>query len=73
MKHSTDNTGRETMNLWPTAARKLGLGKNGVYEAALRGEIPGAFRIGGRWLVSITAFESFLENAGREKPLEKTA
>jgi hypothetical protein len=70
VKHTTDNEGRKTMELWPAAGKALGLGKNGTYEAAGRGEIPGAFRIGGRWLVSVAVFEKFLEGVGSQ---EKTA
>ena len=45
-----------TMNLWPDAGKRLGLGKNAIYEAAARNQVPGLFRIGSRWLVSIEAF-----------------
>lgn len=54
------------MKLWPTTGKTLGLGKNGTYEAAARGEIPGAFRIGGRWLVAVDSFEEFLRTAGQK-------
>jgi hypothetical protein len=70
MKHPTEEKGRKTMPLWPEAGQALGLGKNGTYEAAERGEIPGAFRIGGRWLVSVAVFEKFLDSVGSQ---EKTA
>ena len=39
-----------TINLWPETAKILGIGKNAVYEAARKGEIP-TIRIGGRILV----------------------
>jgi excisionase family DNA binding protein len=55
---------RRTINLWPDAGRQLGLGKNATYEAAERGEIPGVFRIGGRWLVSREAFDRALAQPG---------
>jgi hypothetical protein len=51
---------RRTANLWPDIGRQLGLSKNAVYEAAHRGEVPGAFRIGSRWLVSIEVFDRAL-------------
>lgn len=54
------NNERRTINLWPEAARMLGTGKNATYEAAARGEIPGAIRLGGRWLVLREPFERFL-------------
>jgi hypothetical protein len=54
---ATKKAERRTMNLWPDAGNALGLGKNATYDAALRGEIPGLFRIGKRWLVSREAFE----------------
>jgi predicted DNA-binding transcriptional regulator AlpA len=43
---------RRTINLWPDAARQLGLSKNAIYEAARKGEVPGCFRIGKRYLVA---------------------
>jgi hypothetical protein len=48
---------RRTIKLWPDVGRQLGLGINGTYEAAARGEIPGAFRIGRRWFVKREVFE----------------
>ena len=54
------STERRTINLWPDAGGQLGLSKNSTYEAAERGEVPGAFRIGKRWLVSRETFERFL-------------
>jgi len=53
------------MNLWPDAGRLLGLGKNATYGAADRSEIPGAFRVGKRWLVSREAFERALRRGSR--------
>jgi excisionase family DNA binding protein len=47
---------RKTMDLLE-AARVLGIGKYAAYEAAARGEIPGVFRIGQRYLVSREAFD----------------
>jgi excisionase family DNA binding protein len=64
MKEPTNE--RRTINLWPAAGAQLGLSKNATYEAAERGDIPGAFRIGKRWLVSREAFEKFL--SGGETP-----
>ena len=42
------------------AARRLGLSRNGAYEAVKRGEIP-SIRIGRRVLVPRAAFEHMLE------------
>jgi hypothetical protein len=56
-----DHLERRTMNLWPNAGRRLGLGKNQTYQAAARGEIPGLIKIGHRFLVLIEPFEKFLK------------
>lgn len=50
---------RETIQLWPEAGRRLGLGKSGTYEAAHRGDIP-VIRMGGRFLVLREPFERML-------------
>lgn len=34
------------------AAKVLGIGRGTAYEAAARGELPGALRLGGRWVVA---------------------
>lgn len=44
----------------PEAARLLGLGRNSVYEAVRRGEVP-AVRVGRRLVVPIRALEEWLE------------
>jgi excisionase family DNA binding protein len=36
----------------PEAAERLGISKDLAYELARRWELPGAFRLGRRWLVS---------------------
>jgi excisionase family DNA binding protein len=51
---------RATVNLWPEAGRILGLGRNSVYQAAGRGEIP-TVRIGKRLLVPKVALNRLLE------------
>lgn len=61
MEEKQGKTERRTLNLWPDVGRQLGLSKNAVYEAAHKGQVPGAFRIGSRWLVSIEAFEKALQ------------
>jgi hypothetical protein len=51
----------------PTAGRKyFGLGKNGSYEAAKRGEIP-TIKIGSRLRVPVVALERMLAEAGSGK------
>lgn len=43
-----------TVDLWPTAGRALGLGRNSTYDAAKRGDIP-VLRVGGHKLRVSTA------------------
>jgi excisionase family DNA binding protein len=49
------------------AASLLGINRNTAYEKALRGELPGARRLGRRWLVSRAVLERWLlgEQAGK--------
>jgi len=56
---------RATLNLWPETARILGLGRNAVYAAAHRGDIP-TVRIGGRLLVPKAALDRMLMLDGEE-------
>jgi len=37
----------------PAAAKLLGISKDLAYDLARRGELPGAFQLGRRWLVSL--------------------
>jgi Helix-turn-helix domain len=39
---------------------KLGIGRNQLYEALAGGKIPGAFRLGRRWLIPRVAYERML-------------
>jgi len=48
-----------TVDLWPTAGRALGIGRNTAYESARRGEIP-TIRLGHRILVPIAALRRML-------------
>jgi excisionase family DNA binding protein len=41
-------------------AERLGGGRNQVQQALATGQIPGAFKLGRRWLVSRAAFEQWL-------------
>lgn len=43
-----------TIDLWPTAARLLGVGRNAIYAAAAAGEVP-TIRIGHRFRVPTAA------------------
>jgi hypothetical protein len=58
---------KRTIDLWPTAGKMLGLGKNLCYQAAARGEIPGVFQIGHKWLVAREPFERFLAEGKKGK------
>jgi excisionase family DNA binding protein len=46
----------------PEAGRRLGLSRNGAYEAAARGDLP-TVRIGGRIFVPTRAIEAMLDGA----------
>ena len=41
-------------------AARLGIGRNQAYEAVAAGKIPGAFRLGRRWLIPRVAFDKML-------------
>jgi len=41
-------------------AARLGIGRNQAYEAVAGGKIPGAFRLGRRWLIPRVAFDKML-------------
>ena len=51
---------RLTVPVWPDAGQMLGLGRNAIYEAISRGEIP-VIRIGRRILISKKALENLLD------------
>lgn len=44
----------------PQAARRLGIASKTAYELAARGELPGAFRLGRRWRVSVIRLEKHI-------------
>jgi excisionase family DNA binding protein len=56
---------RKTMSV-PEAGKHLGLGKNGAYAAAARGEIP-VIKIGSRLRVPVVAFERMLAEVTANK------
>jgi hypothetical protein len=58
---------RKTMSV-PEAGRELGLGKNGSYAAAARGEMP-VIKIGSRLRVPVVAFDRMLAEAHHKSRL----
>lgn len=52
--------GRPTLPLWPDVGRALGLGRNAVYQAAARGELP-TLTFGRRIVVPTAALRRLLE------------
>ena len=61
----------KTMSV-PEAGKLLGLGKNGSYAAAGRGEIP-VLRFGSRLRVPVVAFDRMLAQAGSKSSALDTA
>ena len=59
MKITQHDSDRATLDLWPAAARLLGISRTTVYAAARRGDIP-TLRIGRRILVPRAALERLL-------------
>jgi excisionase family DNA binding protein len=49
----------DVMTVEDVAAR-LGIGRNQSYQALAAGKIPGAFRLGRRWLIPRMAFDRML-------------
>ena len=43
------------------AARILGIGRQTAYELAAQGKLPGARRLGRRWVVSLKTLNAWLE------------
>ena len=43
------------------AAEMLGIGRQTAYNLATQGELPGALRLGRRWVVSRKALDAWLE------------
>jgi hypothetical protein len=57
---------RPTIPLWddedqPSAGRALRLSRSATYAAARAGQIPGVFRVGGRWLVATATLRKALD------------
>jgi hypothetical protein len=49
------------------AAKRLGIGESTAYRLAPLGQIPGAFKIGAQWRVSVPRFEAIVHGAEPEK------
>jgi hypothetical protein len=60
----TDTTESVTISL-PMAARLAGIGETTARELARAGQLPGAFRMGRRWLVHRRLFLQGLERLAR--------
>lgn len=56
---TTETQTSDVMSIEEAAAR-LCLGRGLAYDLARQGKLPGCFRLGGRWLVSVIAFEAAL-------------
>lgn len=56
---ATTTPERRTMTV-EEAARLLGIGRGHAYELARRGELPGCFKLGRRFIVSRDALERLL-------------
>lgn len=55
------NESARTVNLWPTAARVLGIGRCLAYDLARRDEFPvPVIRVGHRYLVSVARLEELV-------------
>jgi len=48
------------------AAERLGIGESTAYRLALLGQIPGAFKIGSQWRVSVPKFLREVHGSGTE-------
>jgi excisionase family DNA binding protein len=52
----------------PEAAELLGISRDLAYDLALRGELPGAFRLGRRWRVSLVKLRVAVHGAQDGSP-----
>jgi hypothetical protein len=60
-KRPTPAIVRETIDLWPDAGMRLGFSRDFTYEAAAAGEIKGAKKVKGKWVVFLGPFNRMLE------------
>jgi len=51
----------------PEAAKMLGISKDLAYDLARRGELPGAFQLGRRWLVSLIKLRAAVYGAENDR------
>lgn len=51
----------------PEAAKMLGISKDLAYNLARRGELPGAFQLGRRWLVSLIKLRAAVHGAENDR------
>lgn len=51
----------------PEAARMLGISKDLAYDLARRGELPGAFQLGRRWLVSLVRLRAAVHGTENDR------
>ncbi|MBA3877396.1 MAG: hypothetical protein C0498_10730 [Anaerolinea sp.] len=49
------------------AARLMSISRSRAYALALRGELPGALRLGGTWRVNRRALHAWADRAARER------
>lgn len=54
--------------LTTVADQILGLDRGDVYKMARRGQVPGAFKIGRRWYVSVVSMITSMQTATRTTP-----
>jgi len=52
----------------PWAAEQLGIGVSTAYRLVAIGQIPGAFRVGGQWRISVPRFLSDVHGAASALP-----
>ncbi len=53
----------------PQVAELLGISKDLAYDLARRGELPGAFQLGRRWMVSLVRLRGAVHGEGGTAPL----
>jgi hypothetical protein len=50
------------------AAQRLGIGTSTAYRLAPLGQIPGAFKIGAQWRVSVPKFQREVHGESEQRP-----
>lgn len=59
-------TQRDTITI-DIAAKRLSISRNSCYTLAAKGQLPGAIRLGKRWVVSIYQFERWLRGEDKNE------